>query len=825
MKKLLLIICVLLSVNIITDDAIAGNNPSQVTGILNNIGQGGGAPECDWSAIKDSLFETESSGSGGYTAVGPETRYGYPLGKYQFIADTQNNITSQFPNCNGDACRNNNPFCGGSRASCASQPLLQEACHGVQDCLMDGLLQTNLQAIQNDSSCQQLLANGGQEISGCGQGRCLTCRATESGLLAAFHLGGPDECANILRNGSGDSDNTGTSTAYYVCRHGGLAVPGNCTPADYGFTGSVDPYSGSPVLTAQQLEIREAQGDPITFGFGGLRYGWVASFQLMTNQLHTTMIQQMQVIGSFLDAKHQLETQRLFQEMTADAHKKYHPSEQMCKIGTFTRNLGESERRAHLTQRAMASSIIDREMKTGDPSTITIGSDDRTRMLSYLQSFCDPSDNSGQMEVICQDSAASVNAAGLRAAASAARFQANQAAQTASTNPSTANNTAADTADALATQAEEEATAAENAIADLRNADINFTETISMPLTFDLNLLDGETTADETSLFAFLDQIFMHRSMPWISEAKTKLASFIDPYLEMRSLMAMRSVAQNSFSYIISEKTAGTDNPDDSIAPFLRSMMVEMGINIDEINQMIGENPSYYAQMEFLTRKIYYHPEFVSNLYDKPANVKRIAAALTAIKSMQNWQISQALKRREMLFSILLEIQLRDKQNDMETLDIPLARGTFSGSRSDSNVIYTAGGTNSGTPNSGSGNGDGDADGNGSGDGAGDGDAADAAGNASPNSDLTLGEQLQQYGYGQEIARIMTDPNRTPISIGDAAIDAGMDVIYGEYHSEGGDAFYLTITCVPNELFNVIKGIATFTMIFSVNNIHPSINR
>jgi len=42
----------------------------------------------------------------------------------------------------------------------------------------------------------------------------------------------------------------------------------------------------------------------------------------MTNQLTATSMQQVQIIGSFFDAKHQLETQRMFQQMTAEAHSK-----------------------------------------------------------------------------------------------------------------------------------------------------------------------------------------------------------------------------------------------------------------------------------------------------------------------------------------------------------------------------------------------------------------------------------------------------------------------------------------------------------------------
>ena len=39
------------------------------------------------------------------------------------------------------------------------------------------------------------------------------------------------------------------------------------------------------------------------------------------------------------------------QMKTAEAHKAYHPSEQMCEIGTFSRDLLNSEQRSKLTDR------------------------------------------------------------------------------------------------------------------------------------------------------------------------------------------------------------------------------------------------------------------------------------------------------------------------------------------------------------------------------------------------------------------------------------------------------------------------------------------
>src|SRR5690606_17866922 len=98
-----------------------------------------------------------------------------------------------------------------------------------------------------------------------------------------------------------------------------------------------------------------------------------------------------------------------------------------------------------------------------------------------------------------------------------------------------------------------------------------------------------------------------------------------------------------------------------SSAAHMRALFREFGLPDEEIVKLLGPNPSYFAQMELLTKKIYQSPNFYTNLYDKPANVQRIIAAMQAIKLMQDRDIQEALQRREMLLSIMLEIRLRQQ--------------------------------------------------------------------------------------------------------------------------------------------------------------------
>jgi hypothetical protein len=469
------------------------------------------------------------------------------------------------------------------------------------------------------------------------------CKVTWSSIIAGRHLCGygnrtdtSGKCHKgtsliqfLESNGAKDGkDGYGTPVSEYVCMFSGLNMPydhdakaTDCSSVnDAGETGNTETPVTYPGTSGGSHDGPNVETSPLSRFYYlslHLKYTWVAAFQKMTAQLTTLMMQQVQIVGTFFDAKHQLETQRLIQEKTAQAHKDYQPSEQMCEIGTFVRNLTNTEKRADLTKTALTRAMLDRALATGDSKTSKDGIDQATKKRALIDTFCNKVDNAKQNQKLCDGTY----------------------------NP------------------------------EQINADINFTRSIDIPLTLDINLLDDEVTPAEENIFAFLDYIFMHERFPWMSKNKTVLFGFIGPYQDMRSIIAMRSVAQNSFAEIIAQKTAGPDGEGESVGPFMKALMRELGIEDEDIEATIGENPSYYAQMEMLTKTIYQHPEFISNLYDKPANVKRIRAALTAIKLMQDRDIHDALLRREMLMSMLLELRLREDQNNLlETVVKPMIK-------------------------------------------------------------------------------------------------------------------------------------------------------
>jgi hypothetical protein len=582
---------------------------------------------CDWEEYKNSIKETESSGT--YTACN-ECAVGNPdnpssctetaNGMYQFLGRSTGPGLTAYQN----AQAGNPPVEPGCLtfgtpgvSSCDGQGFNRDVCAPLQEAMMDEFSMRNLQQLQDTCPAAVEAVNSGRRVTGNYRGNTLECPVTWSGILAGAHLGGATGVCNALSGGGNAADNLGTTVLGYVCQHGGLQVPEtDCSPAEY---------------DSIQVPITDGWDDtPPPPGRAGwedpLKLYWVGGLQLMATQLTSVMMQQVHAVGKFFDVKHQLETQRLMQTKYAQAHKDYHPSEQMCEIGTFSRDLLNSEQRAKLTQTAITERMMSRGLGNGNGITSEGNTSDRNaRLKQFIETFCSTEDNARNNKSLCDDTSGD---------------------------------------------------------ADQQNIDIDYTRLIDSPLTLDIDLTaqavdpssptpeEIKEEKTETNVFAFLNYIFLHDTLPITGRDKTTLEKFVIPYQDARSLMAMRSVAHHSFATLIAMKTAGPKIPpsgtgDESASPYLKALMREMGMEDDEIDDFIGINPSYYAQMEVLTKKIYQNPEFITNLYDKPTNVRRIRAAMTAIKLMQDRDIHEALMRREMLISMILELKLREKQGKL----------------------------------------------------------------------------------------------------------------------------------------------------------------
>lgn len=591
-----------------------------------------GTGQCDWSGLKESLGYTESGGRYGIT-----NPWNY-LGKYQF-GEARLNAIGWWDDPQivdpGQCMSNGRRNSARCETQCGPVQKGYAACYNEFSGHWTGEAYTAF----GITSYRDFLANGPaqerafdvhasllyRETKGCHNaiGRTITdrkgrtCVVTMSGIIAGGHLAGASGVCNYLNKGGGAADNA-THVSDYICTHRDIPVPidgGQCTSEIAGGRGPLDPGSqpptdpefrgiGSGGVTVEHYEL---VGDLI------LRV-WVAGLAVMANQMVATMMAQAEIIGSFFDAKHQLETQRLLQQKAARAHKDYHPSEQMCTIGTFSRNLLDTERRANFTQATLAQRGIQRELMSGENLTVQANVSDRqSRFETFRTKFCNSKDNAGTLGAVCAD----------------------------------------------------------DIKPEMINRDIDYTRTIDLPLTIAIDPLDDANAGDDgLAAHMLMDNLFQPHPAASIRQDITTLENFQDVYQDLRAIVAMRTVARNSLNNIIAQKSSGAETSGESTnTAFLRALIKDMGItDEDEITAILGERPSYYAQMEILTKKLYQHPGFVVNLYDKPANVARMRAAMRAIKVMQDRDIYDALARREMLLSMLAELSLRKEQGRVDTL-------------------------------------------------------------------------------------------------------------------------------------------------------------
>lgn len=329
---------------------------------------------------------------------------------------------------------------------------------------------------------------------------------------------------------------------------------------------------------------------------------------------------QVSIVGMFMDAQEQMQAQRLMQRMHARTHKDYQPSEGMCEFGTRVTTLASSERQAEVNARVMSQRTIGRFLgATGSTPQSSVSSDVVKRLNKIRTEFCDVRDNDSALEGLCPQL---VNA----------NFTAQEKAKL--------------------------------------NADMDYQRSIADPLTIPVNLLPGGTLSEEEeTIFAVSDNLYGFNSFEIAdfeslqNDPNQDLNSLQQAYLDMRSTVAKTKVAENSFNAIVGMKSEGTTN---ASRTFMVAYLEELGMPAADIDQFLGDNPSYYAQMEILTKKAYQSPLFYTNLYDKPTNVERKGVAMQAIGLIQKFDLLKSYMRTEASLSILLELAVLQLQREVE---------------------------------------------------------------------------------------------------------------------------------------------------------------
>ena len=339
---------------------------------------------------------------------------------------------------------------------------------------------------------------------------------------------------------------------------------------------------------------------------------YIHGFQMMTAHLSAVMMQQAQIIGTFIDAKAQIKTQRELQALAAQAHKDYHPSDQMCRFGSFVKNIGRAELKAEHDKMALNSILMATYLNRKHGNTGQgYANEMDARLKQFREVYCDPMDNNNGLSGMCEHNGTAAGGTVI-GGVDKQRF----------------------------------------------NKDIDFARTVGQPLTLSTDFTDSTAaaTADEEDVVALAKNLYWPRSFN-LAQPASALANGSEAYMDSRHLVAMMNVAHNSYANIVSMKGASqpTTTPDNSGPAYMKSLMREFGLTDPDIESMLGANPSYYAQMEVLAKKVYQHPNFYTNLYDKPVNVNRIGVSMDAIALMQDRDEYESALRREMLLSMMVE--------------------------------------------------------------------------------------------------------------------------------------------------------------------------
>jgi len=380
----------------------------------------------------------------------------------------------------------------------------------------------------------------------------------------------------------------------------------------------------------------------------------------MTRELSALTMQHATAIGSFIDADTQLQTQRLYQDLAAQAHKDYHPSTSMCEFGTGVKSLAQAEHNTLLTKSALGQHQINRFTNaTGSSAALGTLGDKRGvagttsgRIDTFLNNFCNPDEMNRinttltGLSFIC---------------------------------PMTNRDTPIQS-----------------------NNDINFTRTVMLPRTLDLDFMANELPdsaedgrfsasyieeakpADGMAIFQMSSYLFGHDvSSPMTSNALKNPANYKE-FMDKRSFAAKRSVATNSFDTIIALKTRSPSNEITAYGAadyeanqykYAENLLRDLGSSSADIAKYLGtkdgmKNLSYYAQMELLAKKIYQRPSFYVNLYDKPENVKRKQVAMQAVGLMLDREIQASHERSEAMLAVLLETRaIRVRQEVQSKMD------------------------------------------------------------------------------------------------------------------------------------------------------------
>ena len=334
------------------------------------------------------------------------------------------------------------------------------------------------------------------------------------------------------------------------------------------------------------------------------------ALQDMTEEITTMGMAGAMSIGGFFDAQNHIQAQTELSELRAEAYKDYIPSTSLCVFGTGIKSLAATQQDVITTKNVLVEWSLDRQLGNGNVEGAEGAAKDKlSRVEKFKRTYCDPADSSGAFMDFCE-------------------FD--------------------DT---------------ENPVdPDRVNMDIDYTRAFDSKLTLDLDFGDGVPSNDEQDIMALATNLYAHNLFFRPDMDVLAVEANQDEYMDTRSIIAKRNVAENSFFSIAAMKSKGSMSNMD----YIQNALLQMGVDNTALTKYLGANPSYHAQMEVLTKKLYQSPNFYVNLVDSPTNIDRQHAAMQSFELMQQRDIFESFLRTEMLLSILVELELEDLQQEIQ---------------------------------------------------------------------------------------------------------------------------------------------------------------
>ena len=409
----------------------------------------------------------------------------------------------------------------------------------------------------------------------------------------------------------------------------------------------------------------------------------VPAMAAMATQMAAVSMQYTQIIGSFLDAQLQMDTQRVLRRMQFEAHKDYQPSETFCYFGSNVKSLAATENKGRYNALALSQISLARQLgNLNQAGSSDVADDYKSRWDQFVDHYCDPLDNNFQ----------------------------DQYPMPSATRPlSGLSGGDVRTGLVLACDWDGSGSGSDVGARDRNrfNRDINYTRLMEKPRTLYVDFTDVTQNVsvspisslyvgpikqprDEEDIIALSRNLYGNRVLSRaLSGRLLSRDNAKKLYLALRSVAAKRSVAQASFNAIVALKSSGTSDEmplagipkpvvsssgsftttspimiEQQTRRYLAAIMAQLlpadpVTTAGNIFDLIGYSPSYYSQLEILAKRIYQNPDFYAHLYDSPANVSRKKVAMQAIELMVDRAIYESQIRREMSISVLLASKLR----------------------------------------------------------------------------------------------------------------------------------------------------------------------